>query len=175
MPKLPWIFVAVLGLSALPQTVRALEDQVTLGVELGWAGVPNSSTLPKNGMGAGLTGAFGITDAWAVRGLGNVNILFGDRRLRTGIFGVEAIYLLDVVRFVPVFGFGVDGMVSGFSGRTRAELAMHALLGIDFLINPRWLIGVDGRGYWVTTNRASFLDPLFFTVAARLGFRFDTD
>ena len=173
MLKLPWIVVAMLGLSALPQTVRALEDQVTVGVELGWAGVPNSAALPKNGITAGLTAAYGITDAWGVRGLGNVNLLFGDRRLRMGIVGVEAIYLLDIVRFVPVFGFGIDGMVSGFSGRARGEFAMHALLGIDCLINPRWLIGVDGRGYWVTTNRASFLDPLFFTVAARVGFRFD--
>ena len=63
-------------------------------------------------------------------------------------------------------------MVSAYDGRTRGDFAIHALLGVDYLINAGWLVGADGRAYWVTTNRGSFLDPLFFTFAALVGFLF---
>ncbi|MGB5811680.1 MAG: hypothetical protein WBG86_14180 [Polyangiales bacterium] len=164
--------MAVLAVAALPSRAFAYDDELTVGLELGWAGIPNSARLPVNGIDLGLTVGYGINDAWAVRGLGSFNLLFGDRRLRTGIVGAEALYLLDIVRFVPIFGFGVDALISGFDDRTRGDFAMHALLGVDFLISRRWLIGVDGRGFWVTTNGRSFLDALFFTVAARVGVRF---
>ena len=173
--RFAWICGAFLVVVGRPANASAFEEQVTVAVELGWAGIPNSSTLPLNGIDVGVTAGYGITDAWGVRGLANFNLLFSEeRRLRTGILGAEAIYLLDIVRFVPIFGFGIDAMISGFATEKRGDFAMHALLGVDFLISPRWLVGLDGRGFWVTTNRASFLDALFFTVGARVGIRFDT-
>ncbi|MEM8607151.1 MAG: outer membrane beta-barrel protein [Myxococcota bacterium] len=165
--------LAVLGVLAAPAAASAYENQVTLGLELGWAGIPNSSTLPLNGIDLGITAGYGINDAWEIRGLGTFNLLFDDDRLRTGMIGAEATYLLDIVRFVPVFGFGVDAVISAFRGNTRGDFAMHALLGVDFLINPRWLVGASARGFWVTTNGRSFLDALFFTAAFRVGIRFD--
>ena len=169
-----WICAALLGVVCLPSTVSAYEDQVTLALEVGWAGIPDSSTLPRNGVDVGLTAGFGITDAWGIQGVLSYNVFPDERRLQTGVAGLEAIYLLDIVRFVPIFGFGVDGMVSGRAGRTRGDFALHALLGVDYLISARWLVGADVRGYWVATNANSFLDPFIVTVAARVGLRFDT-
>ncbi len=166
--------MTLLGLVSVPSTASAYEDQATLALEVGWAGNPNSSTLPRNGVDVGLSAGFGITDAWGIQGVLSYNVFPDERRLQMGVVGLEAIYLLDIVRFVPIFGFGIDGMVSGYDGRTRADFAIHVLLGVDYLISARWFVGADGRGYWVTTNESSFLDPLFFTVAARVGFRFDT-
>ncbi|MCZ6806878.1 MAG: hypothetical protein O7F08_07985 [Deltaproteobacteria bacterium] len=174
MRSSPWICAALFGLASLPSTASAYEDQATLGLAVGWAGIPNSSTLPRNGIDVGLTAGFGITDAWGIQGVLSYNVFPDDRRLQMGVAGLEAIYLLDIVRFVPIFGFGVDGMLSAYNGRTRGDFAIHALLGVDYLIDARWLVGADGRAYWVTTNGGSFLDPLFFTVAARVGVRFDT-
>ncbi|MEM7434022.1 MAG: outer membrane beta-barrel protein [Myxococcota bacterium] len=173
MRILAWVGLALVGLVAAPSEARAYERQLTVAAEVGWAGIPNSNNLPLNGVNAGVTVGYGINDAWGVRGLANFNLLFDDRRLRTGIIGAEAIYLLDIVRFVPIFGFGLDAMVSGFDGRTRGDFAMHALLGVDFLIDPRWLVGADARIFWVTTNGRSFLDALFFTAGVRVGVTFD--
>jgi len=170
--SLLFFFVALVGLGA-PSVAAAYEDQISVGLELGWAGVPSSGTLPQNGIDLGITAGYGITDAWGVRGLASFDLLFGDRRLRIGMMGAEAIYLLDIVRFVPVFGFGVDGVISGFNGENRGDFALHALLGFDYLLNERWSIGASGRGFWITTNGRSFLDALFFTVALRVGIRFD--
>ena len=39
--------------------------------------------------------------------------------------------------------------------------------------DPRWLVGVDVRGYWVATHAQSPLDPFVITAAARVGVRFD--
>ena len=173
MRRSAWI-CAVIIVGLLPSSASAYEDQVTVALELGWSGIPNASALPRNGIDLGVTAGYGINDAWGVRGLANFNLLFSeDRRLRTGIVGAEAIYLLDIVRWVPVFGFGVDAMISGFAEESRGDFALHALLGFDYVIGPRWLIGADGRGYWVTTNGASFMDAFFLTVAARIGIRFD--
>lgn len=163
----------MLGFFARPSSAFAYENQVTVALEVGWAGIPNSTTVPPNGLDLGITAGYGINDAWEIRGLGNFNLLFDDDRLRTGMIGAEAAYLLDIVRFVPIFGFGVDAVVSRFRDETRGDFAMHALLGVDFLINPRWLVGFSGRGFWVTTNNRSFLDAIFFTTCARVGVRFD--
>lgn len=167
--------MALLGVVVCaPSTALAYEDQATLSLEVGWAGVIDSSTLPANGVDVGLVAGFGITDAWGIQGVLSYNIFPDERRLQMGVAGLEAIYLLDIVRFVPLFGFGVDGIVSGYGGSTRGDFALHALLGVDYLISARWFVGVDARGYWVATNANSFLDPFIVTVAARVGLRFDT-
>jgi hypothetical protein len=165
--------VTLLGLVSVPSTASAYEDQATLALEVGWAGIPNSNTLPRNGVDVGLSAGFGITDAWGIQGVLSYNVFPDERRLQMGVAGLETIYFLDIVRFVPILGFGIDGMVSGRAGRTRGDFALHVLLGVDYLISARWLVGADARGYWVTTNAKSFLDPFFVTVAARVGVRFD--
>ena len=96
-----------------------------------------------------------------------------DRPVHLGIAGLETVYALDIVRFVPLIGFGLDGLLTVRERRTRGDFALHGLLGVDFLINPRWLVGADFRGYWVATNAHSPLSPFLMTVAARVGVRFD--
>jgi hypothetical protein len=168
------VWATLVALVCVPSTAAAYEDQATLALEVGWAGIPSSSTLPRNGIDVGLSAGFGITDAWGIQGVVSYNVFPDERRLEMGVAGLEAIYLLDIVRFVPLFGFGLDGMVSGRAHRTRGDFALHALLGFDYLISDRWLVGLAARGYWVATNANSFLDPFIVTVAARVGVRFDT-
>ncbi|MDH3201538.1 MAG: porin family protein [Myxococcales bacterium] len=169
-----WICATFVALVCVPSTASAYEDQATLALAVGWAGIPGSSTLPRNGVDVGLSAGFGITDAWGIQGVLSYNVFPDERRLQMGVAGLEAIYLLDIVRFVPIFGFGIDGLVSGRADSTRGDFALHALVGFDYLISDRWSVGADARGYWVATNANSFLDPFFVTVAARVGVRFDT-
>ena len=170
------ICLAVLGFSAwsAPTPARAYEDTATLGLAVGWAGNPNSASLPQNGLSLGLSAGFGIGDAWAITGIASYALFPGDRPFQMGVAGLETLYFLDLVRFVPILGAGLDGIVSGQSGSRIGDFALHGLLGFDFLIDRRWLVGADVRAYWITTSGRSPLDPFFITAAARVGVRFGT-
>jgi hypothetical protein len=166
------IFGSLALLLAVPSMASAYEDQATLGLEVGYAGIPRTDTLPRNGVDVGLIAGGGFGDAWSIQGLLSYNIFPDERRLHLGMAGLETVYALDIVRFVPLIGFGIDGLLTVRDRRTRGDFALHVLLGVDYLIK-RWLVGVDVRGYWVATNAASPLDPFILTASARVGVRFD--
>ncbi len=157
----------------LPSMALAYEDQAILGLEVGYAGMPTTDTLPRHGVDVGLVAGGGFGDAWSIQGLLSYNIFPNEQPVHLGMAGLETVYALDIVRFVPLIGAGIDGLLTVRDGRTRGDFALHALLGADYLINQRWLIGVDVRGYWVATNAASPLDPFIVTAGARAGVRFD--
>jgi hypothetical protein len=168
-----WIFGSLAFWASLPAQGRAYEDQATLGLAVGYAGIPNSDALPRNGVDLALSAGGGFGDAWSLQGLLSYNVLPNERPLHLGVAGIETVYALDIVRFVPLIGFGADGLLSVRERSSRGDFALHVLLGFDYLINPRWLIGADVRGFWVATNARSPLDPFILTAAARVGVRFD--
>ena len=175
MRRRVWIFASLAALAALPSTAWAYEDQATLGLAVGYAGIPGSDTLPPDGVDIGLSAGGGLGDAWSIQGLLSYNIFPGDRPLHLGMAGLETVYALDIVRFVPLIGFGLDGLLTVRDRGSHGDFALHVLLGVDYLINPRWLIGADARGYWVATNAQSPLDPFIVTAGVRVGVRFDLD
>jgi hypothetical protein len=162
-------------LASLPSTAEAYENEATLGLSVGYAGLPTSDTLPRNGVDLGLSAGGGLGDAWSIQGLLSYNVFPNPRALHLGMVGIETVYALDIVRFVPLIGAGVDGLLTVRDRRTRGDFALHALLGVDYLINARWLVGAEVRGYWVATNAHSPLDPFIVTAAARVGVRFGLD
>lgn len=131
-----------------------------------------ADTSPRNGIDAAVSAGVGIGDAWSIQGLLAYNALPGDPALHVSSAGLETVYALDIVRFVPLIGFGLDGFLTVRDRSARGDFALHALAGVDFLINRRWLVGADVRGYWVATNAHSPLDAFFLTAAARVGVRF---
>jgi hypothetical protein len=159
--------------ASIPSMAFAYEDQATLGLEVGYAGIPGTDTLPRNGFDVGLIAGGGIGDAWSIQGLLSYNLFPHEPRLHLGMAGLETVYALDIVRFVPLIGFGVDGLITAIDRSTWGDFALHVLLGVDYLINARWLVGADARGYWVATNARSPLDPFILTAGVRVGVRFD--
>jgi hypothetical protein len=159
--------------ACLPSSARAYEDQLTLGAAAGYAGLPDSDALPRDGVHFALSAGAGFGDAWSIQGFTSYSLYFDERPLHMGMAALETVYALDIVRFVPLIGAGLDGILSVRSRDTRGDFALHALLGVDFLINPRWIVGADVRGFWVATNRNSPLGPFIVTAALRLGVRFD--
>jgi len=146
-------------MASLPSMASAYEDQATFGLEVGYAGMPNAVALPRNGVDVGLVVGGGLGDAWSIQGLLSYDVFPDERPLHLGMAGLEAVYALDIVRFVPLIGFGIDGLLSVRDRRTRADFALHGLIGVDYLINERWMIGAGVRGYWVATHAASPLRP----------------
>ena len=173
MRCLVWILGSVALTASFPATAWAYEDQATLGLAVGYAGIPRSDTLPRNGVDMAFSAGGGIGDAWSIQGVLAYNVFPDEQPLHVGMAGLETVYALDIVRFVPLIGFGVDGLLTVRDRRTWGDFALHVLLGVDFLINERWLVGADARGYWIATNARSLLDPFIVTVGARVGVRFD--
>ena len=99
-------------MASLPSMASAYEDQATLGLEVGYAGMPSTDTLPRNGVDVGLIAGGGFGDAWSIQGLLSYNIFPNERPLHLGIAGLETVYALDIVRFVPLIGVGVDGLLT---------------------------------------------------------------
>ncbi len=160
-------------MASLPSLASAYEDQATLGLEIGYAGMPMADTPPRNGVDLGIVAGGGLGDAWSIQGLLSYNALPDERPLHLSIAGLETVYALDIVRFVPLIGFGLDGLLTVRDRTPRGDFALHGLIGVDYLINPRWIIGADVRGYWVATHAASPLDSFVLIAAVRGTVRFD--
>ncbi|MDH3653826.1 MAG: outer membrane beta-barrel protein [Myxococcales bacterium] len=174
MRRLLWIVGSLAALLAvLPSTARAYEDQATLGLAIGYAGIPGSDSVPRNGIDVGLSAGGGFGDAWSIQGLLSYSVFPNARALHVGMAGIEAVYALDIVRFVPLLGAGLDGLLTVRERPARGDFALHFLVGFDYLINSRWCVGADVRGYWVATHAQSPLAPFLITAAARIGVRFD--
>jgi hypothetical protein len=167
------VFGCLVLLAGAPREARAYEDQATVGVAVGYAGLPQQTELPSNGINVALSAGGGFGDAWSIQGLLSYSAYPDAAPLHMGMAGLETVYALDIVRFVPLIGFGLDGVLSVRDRNTRGDFALHVLLGVDFLVNRRWIVGADARGFWVATNAKSPLGPFIVTAALRLGFRFD--
>jgi hypothetical protein len=160
-------------LAGVPSSARAYEDEATLGLAVGYAGLLEQDELPSNGVHVALSSGGGLGDAWSIQGLLSYSAYPDARPLHMGMAGLETVYALDIVRFVPLIGAGLDGILSVRDRETRGDFALHVLLGIDFLVNRRWIVGGDFRGFWVATNAKSPLGPFVVTAALRVGVRFD--
>lgn len=168
-----WMIGSLAVAAALPTTARAYEDQATIGVALGYAGMPESNALARHGLHAALSAGGGFGDAWSLQGVLSHSVYFDDDPLHMSTAGLETVYALDIVRFVPLLGVGLDGLLTVRSRHARGDFALHGLVGFDFLISPRWIFGADARFFWVATNAKSPLGPFLFTAALRMGVRFD--
>ncbi len=173
MRCLVWMLGCLTFTAGLPSAARAYEDRATLGAAVGYAGLVDADDLPSNAAHFALSAGGGVGDAWSIHGLLSHSIFFDDRRLQLSMAGLETVYALDIVRFVPLLGAGMDGILSVRSREPRGGFALHALLGFDFLVNRRWTVGADARGFWVATHRNSRLGPFMGTVALRASVRFD--
>lgn len=167
------IFGSLALLASLSSTARAYENQATVGLALGYAGMPGADSGPKNGVDLALSAGGGLGDAWNIQGFLAYDVFVGDLPIHVGMAGLETVYALDIVRFVPLIGVGLDGLLSVRQRQAFGDFALHALLGIDFLINPRWIIGADARVFWIATYKNSPLDQFMVTAALRAGVRFD--
>ena len=175
MRRFVWILASLAASVCLPSPAGAYEDEATLGLAIGYAGFPGSDSLPVHGVDLALSAGGGFGDAWSLQGFVRYDRFPSQRPLQLGIAGLETVYALDIVRFVPLFGVGLDGLLTVRERAARGDFALHALIGVDYLIDQRWIIGADVRGYWVATSAGSPLDPFIVTAGGRVSVRFGLD
>lgn len=169
----PLLFACALAFAA-PSLARAYEDQVVLTLDAGYAATL-ASDAPTHGLGFGLGVNIGLGDAWALQTrLSYAVHPGGGGPLHVGIAGVEVVYLLDILEIVPFFGLGVDGVATALDGNVRGDLGLHAVVGVDWLVTRRWLVGLEVRPYVLPLSLAETGGvPGYLTVDLRVGLVFD--
>lgn len=142
-----WLGIALTSGLVTSASARAYEDQASLDLALGYTLLLDSETLPNQGVALDLGGAFGISDVAVVRGLAGYAPLFdGAGIAHAGRLRLEALYLVDVLQFVPFFGLGANLLLAG----DRADTLLlrpggHIVLGADYLLSRSLTIGLDVR------------------------------
>jgi hypothetical protein len=168
------LVAALVALPALPSGARAYEDQLTLGVDLGYALATTDGPQGPHGFTFGLEASVGLGDLFSLRGrIGYSQHPVGEV-LHVGSAGLEVIYLLDVMEWVPYFGVGADAFVFASVDGHRFDPGLHAVVGIEWLASRKWLMGLDLRPYVLPLAfRHEPLNPVYFTMTLRLSLIFD--
>ena len=148
MTRHSWAFSMVLSwlwMASSLNTARAYEEQASADFALGYTGVVDSEHLSTTGALAEAGASMGISDMFVVRSNLGYAGFWRDGSLRSaGRFRAEAAYLVDILRWVPFFGVGGSLWLYDDRGLT-VRPAWHVVLGLDFLANRSWTIGLDVR------------------------------
>jgi len=153
----------------LPSGAAAYEEQTLLGLDLSWGLAPSSASMPAHGLGLGLSLDWGLGDTLSLQGRVAYAIHPAAAPGHALGAGLELIYLLDILQVVPFFGIGLDALLSARSGEIAAAPALHLLFGLDYLLDRRWIVGLDIRPHFVPLAFADpGLDPFYLTVGLRL-------
>ena len=146
-----------------PAGARAYEDQITLGLGIGYANFVARSQ-PANGAVFDAVTSVGLSPVWTLRARLAYGLHPAQPPLHVGIAGLELLYLIDVVEVVPYFGIGVDGFGHARSGAVDVDAASHAVVGADYLLSRDMAIGLELRPYvlWTALDR----DPAYLVAVA---------
>jgi hypothetical protein len=173
MTRHSWAFCVLLSLGWLAHSAsraRAYEEQASADFALGYSGVVDSDSLSTRGMLADLGASLGISDMFVLRGnFGYAGYWRNESVRSAGRFRLEAAYLLDILRWVPFFGVG--GSLWLYDDRSlTVRPAWHMVVGLDFLYDRAWTVGVDLRSgvLWERSGGRSATD-----VSLRLSRMFD--
>ena len=141
---------------------RAYEEQMSVDLALGYAGVANSEALASQqlALDAGVT--FGIADWLLVRSALGYGALFDGQHdlAHAARLRLEGAYLLDLLQWVPFFGLGGGLWATRDAAGPAIRPTGHLVFGLDYLATRSWTVGCDVRigMVWVHTEAKSFTE-----------------
>jgi hypothetical protein len=156
------LLAALLGGLFTRTPARAYEEQVSVDLALGYAGIVDPEPVPSQLLAVDLGAAVGVADWLVVRSALGYGLLF-DREhelAQAGRLRLEGAYLLDVLQWVPFFGLGGGLWALEERSGLAVRPAGHLWAGVDYLATRRWTVGVDVRiGFlWMHGERVSFTE-----------------
>jgi hypothetical protein len=141
--------MAFLGAALLwlvPASARAYEDQVALSVDAGYAYAQHG--IPMHGAGVGISAGIGLGDTFTLVFRGGYAAHPGNVPAHVLSLTAEALYIVDILTWVPFFGAGVDGHLIVRDGTPRGNFEVHGIVGLDYLHSRSLAFGLDVRvGY----------------------------
>lgn len=137
-----------LFLCAIPAShARAYEEQVSVDLALGYAGIAKSKTLNSSLGSVDVGAALGISDFLVLRAALGYGVLAESKtKTQHALRGrLEGAYLVDVLKWVPFFGLGVGAWGVWTGGDLTFRPTGHLLVGFDWLATRQLTLGVDVR------------------------------
>ena len=138
--------LAVLAASmCVPGRALAYEDQITLGLGVGYAHAISPAYGHAPGVITDLSASVGLSQAWTLRG----RLAYAAHPEAPALHAVlgagELLYLVDIVEFVPYAGLGL-GVFGGTWGADAAIVpAAHVVGGCDYLLTRALALEIDLR------------------------------
>lgn len=167
--------------SGLSSKAAAYEDTIQLGISAGYAFQLDAEEGEKrHGLDLSALADFGLNDAWSLRAFAQHQLIFPSAPLRKTALLFEAAYALDILRVVPVFGFGVgaamearsvEGASAGERKNERAFMpAASAFISIDILLGRWGVIAPEIR--FLATPFTGFDDTASLSLSAGIRFAY---
>jgi hypothetical protein len=153
-----WLGVMVLC-GALP-TARAYDGRTSMEWDVGYSGISSTAGYGAHGVATGLSVGRGVSPEWTLRGrIGYALHPATDdgssrsqpRATQLWAASADALYLIDIVTWVPYFGAGMDALVL-HQDTTALQGAVHGVLGVDYFLDFDWLLGAEFRPYLVWSD-----------------------
>ncbi len=142
-----WFAAALIaGALLVPASeARAYEDQISLGVDLGYANIQRGA--PASGAGLGVSVGVGLGDTFTLKFRGGYALHPGSALTTTHALSatVDALYIVDILTWVPFFGAGIDGHLLIRDGSAAGNFEVHGIVGLDYLHSRTLAIGLDVR------------------------------
>ena len=158
----PKVRALVLAVALSPATAFAYEDQLAVGLDVGYAQVAGASG--GAGLGAGPHAKIGLDDTWNLYAAGLYAYHPGDA-LHVGTLAGGIEYVFDVLRWIPYGGLGPEVVWAAREGESGAEAGLQASLGLDYLAARGHSFGIVARWHAVLSDLGRF--PVYVTVALR--------
>jgi hypothetical protein len=162
--------LALSALAALTPVARAYEDQLTLGADLGYAARFSRDEIGHEAS-FGLLSSIGLGNAWSARGRLCYAVELAPDPIHLFLLGSDAVYLVDVVEFVPYAGAGVDGIGTLSGSDFDIDIGIHAALGLDYLLSRSAVAGLEIRPLVVVSRTEDW--PFYLFVDSTFSFIFD--
>jgi hypothetical protein len=160
----------LLACACPPSEARAYEDQLTLGVGAGYAGL-GSGALPRHGLLLDVSGSVGLSDVLTLRARFSYSEHPSAQPLHVLVAATELLYLWDVTGLVPYLGAGIDQLDRVREGRVDVTGGAHLVGGLDYLWSRQMTLELDLRSCLLFT--ALRRDPLYLALTASMIFVFD--
>lgn len=125
---------------------HAYEDQVGGSVLLGYSSAPGSDH-PAHGALLGGVFSVGLDDVFTLRGRADYAFHPGPpENHHLFAVGVEILYLIDILEWVPYFGVGATGLAWRAAGQLDLDAGGQVIGGLEYLYERELIFGVDVRG-----------------------------
>lgn len=156
-------YLAAVALGLVPVAAGAYEDQLALGLDLGYAQV--GGELRGSGFGGGPQAKIGLDDTWNLYAAGFYAHHPMDVPLHVGTLAAGVEYVFDVLQWIPYGGLGAEVLWAATSETSGAEAGVQASLGIDYLASRSYSFGLTLRWHAVLSDLDRF--PVYLTAALR--------
>ena len=140
---------------ALTGPAQAYEDETGVALGFGYTGAPVAA--PSHGPIFEATVDTGLSPTWSLRVQGAyARMRPKDTRAHLLRTGLEAVYIVDVVDWVPSVGGGADLVGWIQDGSLQLGPSLHATIGLDYLLSRVWTLGLNLR---IFAGPTVLLDP----------------